>query len=104
MLSDSSIEVGDAMLSTKWNVSCQVLGVEVSGGGTLVVRWSDGTLREYDPRPLIAAGSDYFSRLDDPGYFKQARVSEFGDTVEWPDGQDIAPEDLYEQSRILTET
>ena len=103
MLSDSSFEVGDAMLSTKWNISYQVLGVEVGDGDKLVGRWSDGSVREYDPHPIMVAGSDYFGRLADPSYLKQVRVSEFGDTIEWPGGQDIAPEDLYEQSRILVE-
>ena len=103
MLSYTSVEVGVAMHSTKWDVSYQVLDVDAIDTGKLRVRWSDGSVREYDPSPLMDAGGDYFGRLRDPAYFKCVRVSEFGDTVEWPEGQDIAPEDLYEQAYVVTD-
>ena len=32
------------------------------------------------------------------GYFKQARTDGF--TVIWPDGQDICPDELYENSKV----
>lgn len=91
------------MYSMKWDVSYQVLGVDATDSGKLRVRWSDGSVREYDPSSLLGAAGDYFGRLKDPAYFKRVRVSEFGDTVEWPEGQDIAPEDLYEQARVVTD-
>ena len=60
-----------------------------------------GSSREYDVKPFLKDCGPYFARLNDPDYFKKVRVSEFGDTVEWPEGQDIAPESLYEDSLVL---
>ncbi len=90
------------MFSTKWDVDYQVVGVEPKDNLALVVSWSDGSRREYDMKPFLDDCGEYFGRLHDADYFKLVRVSEFGDTVEWPDGQDIAPESLFENPRILT--
>lgn len=35
-----------------------------------------------------------YSELKNPSYLKLVKVSENNNTIEWPDGQDIAPEDL----------
>ena len=35
-----------------------------------------------------------YQELQDPSYFKLVRVAENHNTIEWPNGQDIAPEDL----------
>ena len=35
-----------------------------------------------------------YQNLQDPSYFKLVRVAENHNTIEWPNGQDIAPEDL----------
>lgn len=35
-----------------------------------------------------------FHDLKDVSYFKQVSVAENHNTIEWPNGQDIAPEDL----------
>ena len=72
------------MFSMEWDVDCRVLSVKATDSFSIVAQWSDGS-----------------SRLNDPDYFKKVRVSEFGDTVEWPEGQDIAPESLYEDSLVL---
>ena len=89
------------MFSMEWDVDCQVLSVEATDRFSLIAQWSDGSSREYDVRPLLQDCGPFFGHLKDPAYFQQARVSEFGDTVEWPEGQDIAPESLYENSLVL---
>ena len=35
-----------------------------------------------------------YSELKNLSYFKRVRVAENNNTIEWPNGQDIAPEDL----------
>lgn len=36
-----------------------------------------------------------FSQWDDMRYFRAFKISEFGDTLEWPNEVDIAPEYVY---------
>ena len=85
----------------KWDVDCRVLSVKATDSFSVVAQWSDGSFREYDVKPFLEDCGPYFARLNDPDYFKKVRVSEFGDTIEWPEGQDIAPESLYEDSLVL---
>lgn len=89
------------MFSMEWDIDCQVLSVEATDHFSVIVQWSDGSFREYDLRPLLEDCGPFFGHLRNFEYFKQVRVSEFGDTVEWPEGQDIAPESLYENSLVL---
>lgn len=90
------------MFSMEWDVDCLVQSVKATDSFSVVVQWSDGSVREYDMKPLLKDCGPYFGHLKNLEYFKQARVSEFGDTVEWPEGQDIAPESLYENSLVLS--
>lgn len=48
----------------------------------------------FNVAPYISG--DWFGKLQDTNYFTTVRVS--GSTVEWADGQDIAPHELYENS------
>ena len=89
------------MFSMEWDVDCRVLSVKATDSFSVVAQWSDGSSREDEVKPFLKDCGPYFARLNDPDYFKKVRVSEFGDTVEWPEGQDIAPESLYEDSLVL---
>ncbi|MCL2165419.1 MAG: DUF2442 domain-containing protein [Oscillospiraceae bacterium] len=40
----------------------------------------------------------WYGRLKDESYFKTVRVLPDGAGVEWPEGQDIAPHELYDES------
>lgn len=42
-----------------------------------------------------------YSKLNNLDYYKKARI--FGDTITWPDGEDIAPEKLYYDSMPISE-
>lgn len=65
----------------------------------LLIIFESGERRIFDVRPYIAG--DWFGRLADEQVFGQVRIS--GRTVEWPDGQDIAPHELYEMSVPVTD-
>jgi hypothetical protein len=41
---------------------------------------------------------DWYSRLKEPDYFKTVHVIPGGGGIEWPEGQDIAPHELYDSS------
>lgn len=84
----------------KWVCGSKILSVEPTEKGTLVMKWSDDSMRVFDPMPRLKG--DFMDRLRDPGYFKKVRITEFGDVVEWPAGQDFAPESLYENSVLLS--
>lgn len=84
----------------KWVCGLKILSVEPTEEGTLVMKWSDGSMRVFDP--MLRLKGDFMERLRDPRYFKKVRITEFGDAVEWPGGQDFAPESLYENSVLLS--
>ncbi len=55
----------------------------------------DGLAADVDLSYLIGRGP-VFEPLRDPEYFRRLRVTEFGDTIQWPNEADIAPETLYD--------
>ena len=43
----------------------------------------------------------FYEKLKDYEYFKNVRISETGITIEWQNGEDIAPENLYYNSKTI---
>lgn len=60
----------------------------------LLVTFDNGEEKIYDVSPLIRG--DWFSRLRDMNLFKTVHIA--GLSVEWEEGQDICPDDLYYNS------
>ena len=60
----------------------------------LLIEYVTGEQREFDVKPYISG--DWYGQLADNDTFKT--VHPCGTTVEWEDGQDIAPHELYELS------
>ena len=60
----------------------------------LLIRFENGETRVFDVKPYIQGS--WFGQLRDENLFKQVAIS--GLSVEWPDGQDICPDRLYEDS------
>ncbi len=69
-----------------------VVAVEVTGGLTLRVRFSDGVGGEVKVLPSHLTG--VFEVLNDPDFFARAAVQD--GTVTWPDGLDLAPDAMYD--------
>ena len=61
----------------------------------LFVTYINGESKKYDMRSQL--NKDYYKKLKNIDYFKLAKNAE----VEWPDGEDIDPNELYEKSEIL---
>jgi hypothetical protein len=61
------------------------------------VAFADGAIRDVDFEPLLEG--EIFQPLRDRKYFAQVRVSDLGDTIEWPNGADLDPEVLYGNER-----
>ena len=58
----------------------------------LLIVFSNNEHRLFDVKPYI--NGSWNGKLADEGFFKTVRVA--GNTVEWADGQDIAPHEMYE--------
>jgi len=46
----------------------------------------------------------WFGELHDPSYFSAVRLLPDGHHIEWPNGQDLAPHELYELSKPIERT
>ncbi|MDY3815713.1 MAG: DUF2442 domain-containing protein [Candidatus Limiplasma sp.] len=60
----------------------------------LRVSFDNGKTKDFDVKPYIRG--NWYGELANPAYFKS--VSANGYTVEWADGQDICPDELYYNS------
>lgn len=60
------------------------------------LKYETGEIKVFDVEPYIEG--DWFGELADEGYFKTVRVIPGGVGIEWINGQDIAPHELYELS------
>jgi len=60
----------------------------------LLVEYSTGEKKIFDVKPYISG--DWYGELQDQEVF--STVHPCGSTVEWEDGQDIAPHELYNLS------
>lgn len=67
------------------------VSVSPVAGRYLALTFDSGEARTFDAAPLM--GGEWYGALRDPAYFSRVAVN--GYSVEWPDGQDVSPEDLY---------
>ena len=61
---------------------------------TIKVTFDNGEVKLFDCKPYIRG--EWYSQLENADYFKCVRVN--GYSVEWPDGQDLCPDELYYKS------
>ena len=64
---------------------------------TITLKFRDGSTRLYDAKPLL--DDPMYEPIKNPGFFMQAHVE--CHTVVWNDDIDIAPEYLYEASKVI---
>jgi hypothetical protein len=81
-------------------MSHDVIDVEVAGGLRLILTFEGGEKREVDMASIVPL-EGIFQPLSDPAFFRQVQVSPDLGTICWPNGADICPDVLYEQSRPL---
>jgi len=63
----------------------------------LRLEFSDGAVKDVDLSSELYG--PVFEPLRDPAFFRQVRVNEETNTIEWPNGADFAPEFLYEAGK-----
>lgn len=64
--------------------------------------YETGEIKIFDAASY-ATGS-WYGRLQDEGYFNSVQLLPGGGGIEWPEGQDIAPHELYENSVLVKKT
>lgn len=62
----------------------------------LRLEYETGEVKLFDVSPY--ANGMWFGELKDEGYFPTVRMLPGGTGIEWSNGQDIAPHELYEWS------
>ena len=65
----------------------------------LRLAYETGEVKLFDVSPY-ATGS-WYGELKDEAYFRTVHLLPGGIGIEWNDGQDIAPHELYEQSTAV---
>ena len=61
--------------------------------------YETGEIKLFDVTPY--AEGTWYGELKDEAYFRSVRLLPGGTGIEWQDGQDIAPHELYELSKIV---
>jgi len=59
------------------------------------LRFADELAADIDLSYLVGRGP-VFESLRDVEYFRKLEISEFHDTIEWPNEADLAPDTLYD--------
>lgn len=57
----------------------------------LLLEFDNGESKLFDVKPYIKG--TWFDKISNEVYFKAVRTNGFN--IEWPDGQDICPDDIY---------
>ena len=76
--------------------------VEPKSQMKLQLFYETGEVKIFDVAPY-ATGS-WYGQLNDVGYFNAVQMLPGGAGIEWPEGQDIAPHELYENSVTVKKT
>ena len=63
----------------------------------IMVTFDNGEVRSFDVKPYIKGS--WYGMLKDEHYFRSVAIDGF--TVVWPQGQDICPDELYDNSIML---
>ena len=74
----------------------KIVRIEPLESYKLKLEYESGETKIFDVKPYIIGG--WFGKLHDTDYFKSVRILPDGKGIQWCDGQDIAPHELYEGS------
>ena len=72
----------------------KLLKVEPISQMKLKLIYETGETKIFDVSPYI--DGSWYSELKDEGYFNSVRILPDGFGIEWANGQDIAPHELYD--------
>ena len=75
-----------------------IIGVKALDNYLIYIMYETKEEKIYDMKELINKNK-FYKNLFDKRYFKNIKIR--GDSIEWKDGEDIAPENLYYESIAL---
>ena len=75
----------------------KILSVMPLADYKLKIEYSTGEIKIFDVAPYIVGS--WFGQLKDVEYFNSVHIINGGRGIEWADGQDIAPHELYEMAQ-----
>ena len=79
----------------------KLLKVEPAGHLKLFLSYENGEVKLFDAAPY--ANGSWYGELQNPSYFNTVHLLSGGIGIEWPNGQDIAPHELYELGITVSE-
>lgn len=74
----------------------KLISVEAAEPFKLQLKYETGEIKLFDVSPYISG--PWFGELREKDYFRTVRLLPGGTGIEWSNGQDIAPHELYENS------
>ena len=77
----------------------RILSVEQADEMNIVLKYETGEKKMFDVSAY--ADGSWYGMLKDPKYFRTVRLVPGGTGIEWPEGQDIAPHELYELGKPI---
>ena len=79
----------------------KLISVQAMAAYRLRLVYETGEVKIFDVKPYIKG--TWYEELSDEAYFSAVRILPDGSGVVWPNGQDLAPHELYENSIPLIE-
>ena len=76
--------------------------VEAMPDMKLVLTYETGEMKLFDAASY--ANGSWYGELNNDAYFKTVHLLPGGLGIEWPDGQDVAPHELYDLSIPIVNT
>ena len=77
-----------------------ILGVKALDNYLIYLKFETNEEKIYDMKKLINENK-FYNKLKDKYYFKDVKIR--GDSIEWENGEDVAPENLYYDSININE-
>lgn len=74
----------------------RLVKAEPAGRLKLRLTYETGEVKLFDVSPYVSGS--WYGELKNESYFKTVRILPGGTGIEWSNGQDIAPHELYECS------
>ena len=73
--------------------------IEILENFKIKINYETNENKIYDFRKIL--NNNFYKKLNNPEYFKKAKSAKT--TIEWPDGEDIDPNELYDNSVLIEE-
>ena len=77
-----------------------ILGVKALDNYLIYLKFKTNEEKIYDMKKLINENK-FYNKLKDKDYFKDVKIR--GDSIDWENGEDVAPENLYYDSININE-